>query len=163
MSFHENVQRQTDPRTTGTHPSGSEESSNQAVFRRIIDAVNAHDDEAMSQTFDDVIDSGVMIHNPVPTDKTGAEAMKAVFVGLHRGFPDLRVEIDDLLEDGEKVVARQTVTGTNLGEFMNRPPTGRHVRYEEIFIFRFACGRVVEIWGVVDVLTQLRQLGATQA
>jgi predicted ester cyclase len=59
----------------------------------------------------------------------------------------------------DKVVIRNTVTGTHQGEYMGRPPTGRSITYNEIFIFRFADGRIAETWGVVDVLSQLRQLG----
>jgi predicted ester cyclase len=43
---------------------------------------------------------------------------------------------------------------------MGLPPTGKSVTYNEIFIFRFAGGRIAETWGVVDVLAQMRQLGA---
>lgn len=52
------------------------------------------------------------------------------------------------------------VTGTHRGEYMGIPPTGRSVTYSEIIVFRFEDGRIAETWGVVDVLAQLRQLGA---
>ena len=52
------------------------------------------------------------------------------------------------------------VTGIHRGEYQGLPPTGRTVTCDEIFIVRFTDGRVAEIRGVVDVLTQLRQLGA---
>jgi predicted ester cyclase len=52
------------------------------------------------------------------------------------------------------------VTGTHQGEYLGLPPTGRSVTYNEIFIFRFEAGRIAETWGVVDLLAQLRQLGA---
>jgi predicted ester cyclase len=43
---------------------------------------------------------------------------------------------------------------------MGLPPTGKSITYNEIFIVRLADGRVAETWGVVDVLSQMRQLGA---
>lgn len=58
------------------------------------------------------------------------------------------------------MVSRNTVTGTHQGEYMGIPPTGKSVTYNEIFIVRFAGGRIAETWGAVDVLSQLRQLGA---
>jgi predicted ester cyclase len=46
---------------------------------------------------------------------------------------------------------------------MGRPPTGKTVTYDEIFVFRFVDGRIAETWGVVDVLAQMRQLGVIPA
>jgi predicted ester cyclase len=46
---------------------------------------------------------------------------------------------------------------------MGRPPTGKSVTYNEIFIVRLAGGRIAETWGVVDVLSQMRQLGLIPA
>ncbi len=46
------------------------------------------------------------------------------------------------------------------GEYMGIPPTGKSVTYNEIFIVRFEGGRIAETWGVVDVLSQMKQLGA---
>jgi hypothetical protein len=82
---------------------------------------------------------------------------------LRRAFPDLHVAVEDLIAEGDKVVGRNVVTGTNQGPYMGRPPTGRSVRYDEIFVFRFAAGRIAETWGVVDVLSQMRQLGVVPA
>ena len=75
-------------------------------------------------------------------------------------YPDLHVAVDDLIAAGDKIVVRNTVTGTHQGEMMGTPPTGNSVTYNEIFIFRFVDGRVAETWGVVDVLAQMRQIGA---
>jgi SnoaL-like polyketide cyclase len=53
--------------------------------------------------------------------------------------------------------------GTHLGEYMGLPPTGRSITYDEIFICRFANGRIAEVWGVVDVFSQMKQLGLAPA
>ena len=82
---------------------------------------------------------------------------------LLRAFPDLHVAVEDVIAEGDKVVCRNTVTGTHQGEYMGRPPTGKSIAYNEIFIIRFVNGRVAETWGVVDVLSQMRQLGMTPA
>jgi predicted ester cyclase len=65
-----------------------------------------------------------------------------------------------VIAEGDRVVARNTVTGTHLGEYMGIPPTGKSVTYDEIFIARFVDGRIAETRGVVDVLSQMKQLGA---
>jgi hypothetical protein len=50
-------------------------------------------------------------------------------------------------------------SSTHQGEYMGLPPTGKSVTYDEIIIFRFVNGRVAETWGVVDVFSQMKQLG----
>jgi ketosteroid isomerase-like protein len=67
------------------------------------------------------------------------------------------------IEEGDKVVERDTVTGTHQGEYMGLPPTGKSVAYNEIFIMRFVNGRIAEIWGVVDVFSQMKRLGMIPA
>jgi hypothetical protein len=58
--------------------------------------------------------------------------------------------------------ARNAVTGTHKGEYLGVPPTGKSITYNEIFIFRLDDdGRIAETWGVVDVASQMRQLGPT--
>jgi steroid delta-isomerase-like uncharacterized protein len=89
--------------------------------------------------------------------------LKEVFSRLHRVFPDLQVEIEDLIEERDKVVSRNSVTGTHQGEYMGLPPTGKSVTYNEIFVFRFVNGRIAETWGVVDVFSQMKQLGLIPA
>jgi steroid delta-isomerase-like uncharacterized protein len=140
-----------------------EETKNKATVRRFQDVTNTHDEQLISRMSDELVETDAEIRTPLPLDATGAGKLKEVFARLHRAYPDLHVTIEDLIEEGDKVVSRNTVTGTNLGEYMGRPPTGKSVTYNEIFIFRFAGGRIAETWGVVDVLAQMRQLGMIPA
>ncbi|MEU6672252.1 ester cyclase [Streptomyces sp. NPDC046727] len=133
---------------------------NKATFGRLHDAVNAGDLETISKLIDEIVAPDVLFHAPVPMGMTGVQALKQVWEVLLRAFPDLHVAIEDTIAEGDKVVFRNTVTGTHRGEYRGLPPTGKAVTYSEIFIMRFADDRIVEIWGVVDVLSQLRQLGA---
>jgi steroid delta-isomerase-like uncharacterized protein len=132
--------------------------ANKATFRRMHDAMNSGDAELIAKTIDEVVAPDVLVRTPLPMTATGAEAMKQVWDTLLRAYPDLHVTVEDLIAEGDRVVSRQTVTGTHLGEYLGFSPTGRAVTYNEIFIFRFADGRVAETWGVVDVLAQMRQL-----
>lgn len=136
----------------------AQEARNKATFRRLHDAVHTGDLEIVSKAIDEIVAPDLLFHAPVPTGMTGAQALGRVWEVLLRAFPDLRVEIEDEIAEGDKIVFRNTVTGTHLGEYRGLPPTGKPVRYNEIFIVRFADDRVAEIWGVVDVLTQMRQL-----
>jgi len=139
--------------------STAQETSNKETFTRFNEATNSGDAELISTTIDEIVEPDVLIRTPLPIEATGAEALKEVFARLHRAFPDLHVTVEDLIAEGDKVVARNSVSGTHQGEYMGLPPTGRTVTYNEIFIVRFADGRIAETWGVVDVLSQMKQLG----
>jgi steroid delta-isomerase-like uncharacterized protein len=134
--------------------------SNKATVTRFQEALSSGEWELISKTIDELVEPDALIRTPLPIEATGAELLKEVFGRLHRAFPDLHITIEDLIAEGDKVVARDTVTGTHQGEYMGLPPTGKFITYNEIFICRFAGGRIAETWGVVDVLSQMRQLGA---
>jgi steroid delta-isomerase-like uncharacterized protein len=133
---------------------------NKAVYSRFHEAVNSHDFDVVAKVIDEVVDPDLIFHAPVPMGASGPEALKRVWTVLLEAFPDVQVATEDVIAEGDKVVYRQTVTGTHLGDFRGIAATGRRVTYNEIFIVRFARGRIAEIWGVVDSLTQLRQIGA---
>ncbi|OIJ92370.1 ester cyclase [Streptomyces colonosanans] len=133
--------------------------TNKATLRGLHDALNTRDLEVISKTIDEVVAPNVLFHAPVPMAETGAQALKQVWTVLLRAFPDLHVAAEDMIAEGDKVVVRNLVTGTHQGEYRGLPPTGASVTYGEIFIFRFTGGRVAEIRGVVDVFSQMRQLG----
>lgn len=132
---------------------------NKETFRRFCDAMNTGDAEVISKTVDALVEPDAVIRTPLPIGATGAQALKEVFARLHRVFSDLDITVEDLIAEGDKVVGRNSVTGTHEGEYMGLPPTGKSVKYNEIFIFRFAGGRIAETWGVVDVFSQMKQLG----
>jgi hypothetical protein len=140
-----------------------EEARNKATFRRFQEVTNTHDAELISRTIEEIVEPNARIRTPLPLQVTGAQALKEIFAMLHRVFPDLHVTVEDLIAEDDKVVGRNTVTGTQRGEYMNTPPTGRAVTYNEIFIFRFVNGRIAETWGVVDVFSQMKQLGVIPA
>ncbi len=141
----------------------TEEARNKETLRRFDAAVNTRDLDLISRTIDELFEPDVVIGTPLPIDATGADAVKHVWSMLLTAFPDIEVTVEDVIAEGDRVVARNTVSGTNGGEYMGRPPTGRSVTYNEVFICRFVDGRVAQTWGVVDVLSQMRQLGVVQA
>jgi steroid delta-isomerase-like uncharacterized protein len=143
--------------------STAEELSNKATFKRFHEAANTGDAEFLSKTIDELVARDAAIRTPLPIDATGAELLKQVWVILLRIYPDIHLTVHDVIAEGDKVVARNTVTGTHQGEFMGVAATGKTVTYDEIFIFRFANGRVVETWGVVDVYAQMKQIGVIPA
>jgi steroid delta-isomerase-like uncharacterized protein len=132
---------------------------NKATLARFSDAMNTGDLEVISKTIDDLVEPDAQIRTPAPIEATGAQLLKELFGRLHRAFPDLHITVEDVIAEGDKVVSRTSVTGTHQGEYMGIPPTGNSVTYNEVIITRFADGRIVETWAVVDVLAQMRQLG----
>lgn len=138
---------------------GAQEIGNKATMRRFHQATNTRDLELISNTIDELVEPDAVIHTPLPIEATGAQLLKEVFARLLRAYPDLHIAVEDLIEEGDKVVSRNTVSGTHEGEYMGLSPTGKSVTYKEIFIVRFASGRVAETWGVVDVFSQMKQLG----
>ena len=139
--------------------STAQATTNKATLRRFDRAINTGDAELISKTIEEVFEPDVLIRTPLPIQATGAQAIKEVFATLRRAYPDLHITVEDLIEEGDRVVSRNTVTGTHQGEYMGLPPTGKSVTYNEIFICRFVNGRIAETWGVVDVLSQMKQLG----
>jgi predicted ester cyclase len=140
--------------------SAAQVASNKATLSRLHDALNSGDEELISTTIDEVFDPAVRIGTPLPIDATGAQALKQVWATLLRAYPDLHVTVEDLFGEEDRLVARNTVTGTHQGEYLGVLPTGKSVTYNEMFIVRFADGRIAETWGVVDLLAQMKQLGA---
>jgi steroid delta-isomerase-like uncharacterized protein len=83
---------------------------------------------------------------------------------LLSAFPDMRMDVEDLIASGDKAVARVRVTATHQGEFMGVPPTGHRVEMTLVDIMRFDdAGRVCEHWGVADMLSLMQQIGAVPA
>ncbi|MFD1538904.1 ester cyclase [Nonomuraea guangzhouensis] len=143
--------------------SAGQEVRNKETYHRFHDAVNSGDLEIISKAIDEFIHPDGRFHTAEPTDMPAVQAQKRIWGVLLRAFPDIHVTMEDLLAEGDKIVARQTVTGTNSGEYRGMPATGKSVIYQEIFIARFADGQIIDIWGVVDLYSQLRQLGLIPA
>ncbi len=85
--------------------------SNKATIRRFQDATNTHDAKLISRTIDEFVEPDALIRTPLSIKATGAQRLKEVFARLHRVYPDLHVTIEDLIEEGDKVVSRNMVTG----------------------------------------------------
>ena len=70
---------------------------------------------------------------------------------MHAGLHDCRCDIDDLVAEGDRVVARYTTRGTHGGDLFGTPPSGRAVTMTGIEIYRLSNGRVAELWGEYDM------------
>lgn len=89
-----------------------------------------------------------------------ANGLKETAGVLSIALPDHRSTIEDVVAQGEKVVARMTLRGTHDGPFRGTPPTGNPVEVEVYRMYRLAEGRVAEHWALLDTATLLRQIAA---
>lgn len=91
-----------------------------------------------------------------------AAAAKRWITPFRASFPDVHMELVELIGEGDTVVGRFTCSATHLGEWLGQAPTGRRFeRVDEVWILRFRDGRIVHVWSLEDTLDRLRQLGLT--
>jgi predicted ester cyclase len=95
-----------------------------------------------------------------PAGLVGAKQLLGMYL---TAFPDFHLTIEDMIAEGDQVVARFTMRGTQQGAFMNIPPTGKQVTVTAIDINRIAGGKSVEHWLEMDTLGLLQQLGVIPA
>jgi steroid delta-isomerase-like uncharacterized protein len=99
-------------------------------------------------------------HDLRPTQAIpGPEGQAAIAADFRRAFPDLRMTVDLILAEGDHVAARWTTTGTHTGPWGGVEPTGRTATFSGVNVFRFADGKVVELWNHRDDLGLMQQLG----
>lgn len=135
-----------------------EVTKNKELARTWIAALNEKNvPAALALLADDFID-----HAAIPGAQ-GKDAMPRLFEILWKAMPDLRWKLEDVVAEGDRVVSRVTMTGTQTGplefKYAPFPATGREVVTEQIHVFRVAGGRVVEHWAGRDDIGVMRQLG----
>jgi predicted ester cyclase len=98
-------------------------------------------------------------HEEGPGKDRGRDGLKDIVRTIRGAFPDLQVTVEAISEDGDQTWARVTFRGTNTGELMGHPPTGRTATWTAIDQCRYADGKLAEHWGVVDLLSMMQQIG----
>jgi len=101
-----------------------------------------------------------IIHHGLTPGLTGIEGTKRAAGMYLAAFPDLHFTFEDLIAEGDKVVVRWTSRGTQQGDLMGIPPTGKQFSTTGIEIYRFEDSKIVEHWLESDALGMLQQLGA---
>ena len=107
----------------------------------------------------DLLAADELHHWGVGGDTVGPEAFAERLGRFLAAFPDFAIRIDQLVAEGDLVASRWTATATHEGEWLDIAPTGNHVEYTGVNLFRIACGRIAEAWGEADHLGLLRQIG----
>jgi steroid delta-isomerase-like uncharacterized protein len=130
---------------------------NKAIVRRWSEELWSQGNLAVA---DEIVAPDYLRHDPgAPFVARGPGDVKRLVTMLRGVFPDIKIEVQDLIAEGDKVVSRYTSVATDTRGVAGRPPTGRVIRTLAIQIFRFKDGKVVESWAVRDDLGTFRQLG----
>jgi steroid delta-isomerase-like uncharacterized protein len=136
---------------------GTEE--NKAITRRFINEVL---NEGKLAAIAELVDSGYSMHGTEP-EVSGHQGMQEFVTTYRTALPDYHCTIEDQVAEGDKVVTRWTVRGTQLGAMAGMPPTGKPVTLAGIVIDRIANGKLMETWLQADVLGMMQQLGLIPA
>lgn len=134
---------------------------NAATMRRMYELLSAGDIDGLG----DLMADDFVEHEEIPGLEASKEGVLQLFRMYRAAFPDLRMEAEELLPSGDKVVGRVRATGTHTGEaFMGLPASGKQVNIPLFDIIRFDdAGRACEHWGVMGSLSMMQQLGAIPA
>jgi predicted ester cyclase len=89
-----------------------------------------------------------------------AEAAKHQAAHFRRGFPDVISTIEDIIAEGDKVVARWRSRATHRGEYMGTAASGKEVQFTGISIYRIEGGKIAQSWSVEDEYGLMAQIGA---
>ncbi len=107
----------------------------------------------------ELISSDSIDHDPSPGQGTGPEGYIKFFTMMRTAFPDLKIEVETILADEDKVAFAYTITGTHQATFMKVEPTGKTIKSRGMQISKFENGKMTERWGSSDELGILKQLG----
>ena len=131
---------------------------NKALIRRYFEEIW---DKGNLDLIDELFTTDFVRHGPTGTEGEvrGLEGFKAL-VGMYRtALPDLRVPIEDLIAEGDRVVTRWRAHGTHQGELMGNAPTGNRASVSGILINRISGGKIEEEWVDYDTLHLMQQIG----
>jgi steroid delta-isomerase-like uncharacterized protein len=123
-------------------------------------------EEVWNQQREDVIDE--MLHEDCIahglTDEggntlRGPGGFKTLFHAFLQAYPDLRVKVEETVSEGDRIVARCTVTGTHTGEGIGVAPTDRTIGFTGLVLLKVKDGKFVEAWNQFDFMNMYQQLG----
>lgn len=136
---------------------------NKAMVQSMYDAISGGGD--VSAMLDEHVTTDFVEHEQIPGAPSGLSGRETARQGLETiqdAISGLRFNVEDLIEEGDRVVARLTITGTHSGEFMGIPASGNEIAVSAVDIFQMRDGKVAAHWGVTDSAAMLMQMGAME-
>ena len=128
---------------------------NKLLVQRFVDEVLA---AGRVETIDELVAPDFVSNTWDMTD-AGRDKLKDTTPQMHQRLTDVSMTVEDLVAEGDQVVARLTSTATPTGDFMGVPAAGKRYTIGEIHWFRLRDGQLVEHWHQIDGLGLMRQLG----
>ena len=129
---------------------------NKAVVRQLFEAINAYDLERVL----DLATDDITVHTQVPGIEPGHDGFRTLMTIYFSAFPEQRVDIHELVAEGDRVLLRHTHHLVHGGDFAGMPPTGRQATVDGLELYRLRDGRIAEMWHHDDMLGLFQQLGA---
>ncbi len=129
--------------------------SNEITMRRFIEQVI---NNGNFPVLDEVIHPKYVYRSPDQVLQ-GPEALRDLFTAYRSAFPDLHIEIEELVSAGNKTVISFTLSGTHEGDLMGIAATGRQVKVSGMTLSHFENGKIIDEWELLDQLTLFQQLG----
>ena len=130
---------------------------NKALLRRYIEAVW---DNENPEALDEFLAPTYRRHRSPTSPPLNRDEQKTLLIGFRQAFPDVSINVEEMISEGDRIAFRSTMRGTHLGEFLGLEPTGKQVEFSLLDVMRIEDGKFVEQWGGPDIYDLLRQLGA---
>jgi steroid delta-isomerase-like uncharacterized protein len=130
---------------------------NKALLHRYIEEVWEKENPAAVDNF---LAPTYARHRSPTTPPLKREDQKQLLAAFRTAFPDVKITIEDVIAEGDKVAFRSTMRGTHQGEFLGIAPTGQEVTFGLLDVIRIEDGKFVEQWGGPDIYDLMQQLSA---
>lgn len=134
---------------------------NKAAMRRIYEEIW---NQGNFEVLDEIFSPDYVGHLPTPPGApSGREGVRWLIQAYRTAFPDIHVQVEDQIAEGDKVLTRITVQGTHQGQLMHIPPTNKEITVSAMVLTRFKDGQNVEGWAELDRFGLMQQLGVVPA
>lgn len=136
------------------------EKENIAVLERFVEEVI---NRGRLEAADELVEENFVELDPLPGQRQGREGLKDVIGMMRIAFPDIHWVVEETIASGDKVVSRFKWSGTQRGDFLGIPATGRKVVVPGVVIDRLSGGRMADSRILMDTFGLMQQLGVIPA
>ncbi len=133
--------------------------SEKVVLDFMDDVLNGHNGDRAGEYFTE----GMAWHGGTVGTVAGRDAVAGLMSTVVTAIPDLHADLKDIAVDGDKVVVRLVVTGTQEGDLIGVPASGKAVRWDAIDFYRLENGKIAEEWAGEDFTAFLNDTGTFKA